>query len=210
VKAGTFDTFKVNFGLYLEGRHLQDQKFWYSNDAHRYPVKMENIVTLELLQVTSGAQSGASLQDAAAGISLNAPGGWFLAPYVVSSATVNVKLYGPELRADGELSREALSKQNRDQTALQLAEEHMDWAQKQYKVYALRGKAPETFDLNGRTAARFVADFTHPVTGASMVEDQTFIAQDGNRVSLRFNVEKEQWDSLKPGLDAIVGSLRLK
>jgi hypothetical protein len=90
-----------------------------------------------------------------------------------------------------------------------MSEEHVEWGQQKFKVYAPRGGA-EPFDLNGVPATRLTADYTHPVTGKGMVEHRVFVAQEGHRVSLDFDVEKERWDSMKPAIDEIVRSVRLR
>jgi hypothetical protein len=210
VPAGTFDTYKVNLGIQMDGRHVQDQKFWYSADDHRYPVKIENVIALELTEVIDGPRSGnVTLQDTASGVSLSAPAGWLLVNAGGAAGQFHAHVLAPEMTVNGALHRVPLTRHETVKTAQQMTEEHVEWGQRKFKVYALRGGA-ESIDLNGRPATTLTADYTHPVTGRGMVEHRVFVEQDGYRVSLDFEVEKERWDSVKPALDEIVRSLRLR
>jgi len=210
VPAGTYDAYKVNLGIYMDGRHVQDQKLWYSADDHRYPVKMENVLTLELTEVIDGPRSGnVTLQDAASGVSLSAPAGWLLVNAGGAAGQLHAHVLAPEMTVNGAFHRAPLSKHETAKTAQQMAEEHVEWGQQKFKVYAVRGAA-ETFEVNGLPATKLTADYTHPVTGRGMVEHRVFVADQGQRVTLDFDVEKERWDSVKPALDEIVRSLRLR
>jgi hypothetical protein len=210
VPAGTYETYKVNLGIHMDGRHVQDQKLWYSADDRRYPVKMENIVTLELTEIMSGPRSGnVAFEDAATGVSLSAPAGWLLVNAGGAAGQLHAHVLAPEMTVTGGLHRLPPTKHGTTKTAQQMADEHVEWGQQKFKVYALRGAA-EAFDLNGQPATKLTADYTHPVTGRGMVEHRVFVAHQGHRVSLDFDVEKERWDSVRPALDEIVRSLRLR
>jgi hypothetical protein len=71
VPAGTFDCYKVELSLVR-------QTFWYSTDAHHYPVKFEGGGVIGVLAAVTQRQAGEPVQyhDPAFGFSVTAPGDW--------------------------------------------------------------------------------------------------------------------------------------
>jgi tetratricopeptide (TPR) repeat protein len=209
VAAGTFDTHKVNLGVFMDGRHVQDQQFWYSADANRYLVKVFNVVSIELEEVLTGSVDKSAFQDAAAGFSLDAPDGWYVISRGTRGGGINLGILAPEMKVVGGLRREPF-RADAKKTAAQMAEEHIDWAKKNHSVYAVRGDAAESFQASGLPATRIVGEFTHKLTGRSTIEYRTFVAHQGHRLTFEFEVDKEQWESVKPAIDEVVASLRLQ
>jgi hypothetical protein len=73
VPAGTFDCYKVE--LSMPG---QSQTFWYSTDAHHYPVKFRGGGVIGVLAAVTQRKAGEPVQyqDSAFGFSLAAPADW--------------------------------------------------------------------------------------------------------------------------------------
>ena len=71
VPAGTFDCYKVELSMV-------HQTFWYSTDAHHYPVKFQGGGAIGVLAAVTQRKAGEPLQyqDPAFGFSLTAPGDW--------------------------------------------------------------------------------------------------------------------------------------
>ena len=70
VPAGTFECYKVELSI--------RQTFWYSTDAHRYPVKFEaGGVVAELTEINQHKPGDlAHFKDATSGLALSGPAGW--------------------------------------------------------------------------------------------------------------------------------------
>jgi hypothetical protein len=212
VPAGTFETHKVLVTVNMDGKTIKEDRFWYSADVHQYLVKVEtNPVTMELSEVlTHTRASAASLKDNDMGVSLSAPAGWLLATIRSLREDLRVAVLAPDARVAGELTCHPLTKQNLGKTAAELADGHVEWGAKTLTSFVVRPGAREDFVLNGVPASRLVAEYTHPIDGRGMVEYRTFVVDKSNRLDLAFDVRKEQWDSVKPSIDEVVNSLRLR
>lgn len=209
VAAGTFDTHKINLGVYVDGRLAQEQQFWYSADAHRYLVKVFNVVSIELEEVLTGAMDKSAFQDTAAGLALDAPDGWYVMSLGNRGGGLNLGILAPEMKVVGGLRREPF-RADAKKTAAQMAEEHIDWSKKNRNGYAVRGDAAESFEASGLPATRVIGEFTHKLTGRPTIEYRTFVAHQGHRLSFDFDVDKEQWAAVKPVIDEVVASLKLQ
>lgn len=207
VPAGSFDTFKVRIGIFMDGRHIQDQTLWYTKDAKRYPVKLDNVVAIELSAIQTGTDEPVSFRDAG-GLALTAPGGWLLNRSPSNDEEIRVDVSSPDMNAVGTLTSAPLNKGDSENSALEIAGYHVEYRQKNTKVYTVR-KGPEAVETGGATAAVLVADYSHPVSGQVMVEHHAILSHGGRRIDLAIDTTKESAAGFAATFDELVRSLKL-
>jgi hypothetical protein len=221
VAAGTFETFKVGVtfadgysgDVDLEGD--RPKVLWYSADAHRYPVKMQDGWDWELAGIRGVAGNDRVVfRDAASGVSLSAPPAWFLVQQNAPEAPLHVRLIHSRLGIVGDLTRWPIPANHSTRTAQQMAADFVNMARRSGigKARNIRVDGlPETLDLNGIPAARVVytgdgGDDKVPIVGCKVL-----VSHDQHPLAFQFAwIAPEQWPSFRPELDELVQSLRIK
>jgi tetratricopeptide (TPR) repeat protein len=208
VPAGTFECFKTTVE-----RAGQKTTYWISTDAHSYIVKEDQagITTLELTSIDT-AENGKPVYyaDNKTGISLEAPPGWLIGSADMGSEHLT-SFFGPGAEAEGSMIFVARKQNEPDNTSLdEEADKKINREQKQYKEFAVRPDSRETTTVSGFNAVRYIADFKQLSSEEDTVRYQFILASPTRWYEIRFETGKENFEMIRPALDAILSSLRLQ
>jgi len=214
VPAGTFDTFKVQ----LDGPpspvtestfgHPGDAPrgrttIWYTTDARRYPVKVQDWATWELAEMTHTSTSRV-MRDAATGFSMAVPRGWNAAERSAEGSVV-LSLVEQESRALGFVQYHPISA-SAARTTEQLADAYAE-----PRGLPLFGRwAIDLTQIDGATVATMRAEYQADPHSARLMEYAAVAARGDRALRLRFHVDAARFEALRPALDDIIRSIRFE
>lgn len=214
VPYGTFEALKVDVVV----EDLITDRFpfgasrktcWYSTDQPKYLLRVEESgFTWELADVQIGKpMTAAHFEDDTVGLSLGAPAGWVILRGSRLDEALFVHLVAPGSVTLAELKVEPLSAPDSKLTALKMAEQRFERA-----TGIMRGsrEEPTSIALGDVAAAKVCFDY-FSAARYPRVEYGFFFVHGGYRGTLTFSsIERDDWDTLKPTLDEIAGSLRFR
>jgi hypothetical protein len=122
-----------------------------------------------------------------------------------------IKALDPDLAADCTLVVQDVPKDQIDATSPNKFIDAMSemWG-KIYKKYTIRPESRDTVTLSGVTAARYIVDLKHLVTGEDMVEYNIMLLASGRAYLFKFQAVKDDFDRFRPDFDFIASSLKVQ
>jgi hypothetical protein len=160
VPAGKFDCFKVQFSI--------GQTFWFSNDAHRYPVKFEAggaVVTLVSVTQQKAGQA-VPFRDDELGVSFTVPANWVVHRlHGFPAKAERVVLLDPDADADScDLTLvpiESVPAASRQSSRAWAEADFREHVSNDFKDAKIRPESWKTHQLGGRVGASYIGDFTY-------------------------------------------------
>lgn len=209
--AGTFDAFRL---IVRRAGGDRETNYWISADGHRYLLREERdgASSQELRAVTIEKKGHpAWFEDKQAGFTLSAPVGWSLYSPGTPSLGKVIKALDPDLAADCTLVVQDVPKDQIDTTSPNKFIDAMSemWG-KIYKKYTIRPESRDTVTLSGVTAARYIVDLKHLVTGEDMVEYNIMLLASGRAYLFKFQAVRDDFDRFRPDFDFIASSLKVQ
>jgi hypothetical protein len=215
VPAGTFDTvaarlfFAQSRGDDTFGQRGGDTTYWYSTDAARRLVKVaEGERTWELVQAHSDrSQEPVQHNDETEGISFDAPAGWLVVPYPVPEARLFLFCLSPDSTVFCTLRLHHDSQEQAD--VGQKAGALVERVREQGMLRGIR-QDPDVVDVNGVPAGRVAIDYAS-ASRQTKVQYYYFFVHRGRLLTLFFySINPERWATIRPVLDDIGRSMRLR
>lgn len=209
VAAGTYECFKMKLGIYYGQQKTLEHTLWFSTDEHRYLVKYDaESAVMELTRVgTRSNAKPATFEDNESGISLTAPAGWdFYKASPQRGQQVTINLLAPELAywctlAVGEPVPSG-------STIRRIAEEDTQRLKGYFKNYTVRLNSWAELKIGGMPAAQYIADYTDK--DQAKIEYRTYASGRAAIYWFVFRVDKDSFETVKPTLDALMASLKVK
>jgi hypothetical protein len=205
---GKFDCFKVVLSV--------NQTFWFSDDAHRYLVKMEIPGATALLTSVSQRKLGEPVpfSDQALGVSVTAPAGWVIHKRSNGSAEGETAIYflDPEAILETGLLR-LVESAKLPALAGQSARAWLEMELKEtfgqrLKDVKVRSESWKTENIAGRLVTSCVADYVE--RDRPMVLLCSALQGPKNSEQFAFALPADQLAALKPAVDSIIASYRAK
>jgi hypothetical protein len=212
VPAGTFDTFKVQ----LEGPaspvtestfgHPGDTPrgrttIWYTADARRYPVKVQDWATWELAEMKRTPTSRV-MRDAVTGFSIVVPRGWDVAERSAEGSFV-LSLVDQESRARGIVQYRRIPAGSAIRTTEELADNYP-------AERGLSGLRRQNIETAGVTTATLLADRQDGPDSVLLTEYAAVAARGDRALRILFHVDPARFERLRPALDDIIRSVRFE
>jgi hypothetical protein len=199
VPAGKFKCFKVSLTPV-------NQTFWFSDDEHRYPVKMEaNSVLIPLVKIER-LKPGEVRKYSDADVGLDVPDGWD-----VYRHKEGVSLLTPDVSWDIVIKATELSGLSAEEKASPRAwaEHRLPDETKRLKDLKVRSKADLEKTAAGQSATCYVADFVG-ADGRPMAQYVTCIFGKTKAVVLTANCPRDGFEDLTKAIKSVVDSLEVK
>ncbi len=218
VPAGKFNCFKVLLPTPV------NQTFWFSNDEHHYPVKINaNGVVMPLVKVER-LVPGKTRKYSDAAIALSLPSGWYvyhkgaglyknepgltlLTPDVdweIQIATITLE----KLSAEMNIKLEKLSAEPKKSLRAS-AEQGLSDMAKQLKDLKVRADSWQSMTLSGQPAASYVADFVG-TDGRSMALYVVCVFGKTTAASITVNCPRDGLDHMKKAIRPVLESFEVK
>jgi len=209
VPAGEFECYKVK----LEIENVLSQSLWFSADANRYLVKLdaEGIVG-ELASITKNvAGEPVEYTDQRLGFTLSVPAGWYVYEFGEDkSQATKIHLVDPDGASLNVLNAGALELTQIDVTkpVREYAMDRVSRSQLRLKGYTVRPDSWVERSINSRSAVSFVADYLDK--GKAMVEYRTYVLGEATLSRLRVHCKADRLDEIKPTIDQILSTFKVK
>ena len=205
VPAGTFECYKVELGLV-------NQKFWISNDEHRYVVRFAaGGVSADLAKVWQAEpDQGEKISNDA--FSLTLPLGWlsYDATNKGKPDEVSFLLLDPRGEATTQIAVRPTStlKESERGSTKAWTEAFIKEIQQVYVDFKVADSGMKEIKVAGQPATEIVADFTDG--GKPMRMLGVAVIGETSAATLRFTTQADEFDALRKDFDAIVASFQLK
>jgi hypothetical protein len=199
VPAGKFNCLKVALTPV-------NQTFWFSDDEHRYPVKMEaNSVLIPLVKIER-LKPGEVRKYSDADVGLDLPEGWDVYRHKEGTS-----LLTPDINWDITIKATELSELSAEEKASPRAwaERRLPDEAKRLKDLKVRTKWDTEKTTSGQPAACYVADFAG-AKGPAMAQYVICVFGKTKAVALTASCPRDGFDNLTKAIKSVVDSLEVK
>jgi hypothetical protein len=205
VPAGKFKCLKVLLPTPI------NQTFWFSDDEHRYPVKIEaNGVVMPLVKVER-LKLGETRKHADAEIALALPSGWNVYRPQTDAEAEGASLLTPNADWDIHIKTTKLDKLSADEreSPRAWAEKGFPDAAKRLKDLKVRPDSWQSLTVSGQPAASHLADFV-AVDGRPMAEYVVCVFGKTVAAKLSASCPRDELDRMKKAIAPVLESLEVK
>jgi hypothetical protein len=202
VPAGTFDCFKV---ILVPDSNAQEETYWFSNDAHVYPVKsIQYGSEQELASIAVvGKNQPLRVEDKEYGLSLSVPPRWYFSRFTMGLSLITIA--APELESNVMVQ---VNRNKPDDTVSKLVDSLVS-RRNEVNPYVIRPGTREAVTVAGLTGERLIAD-TADAFGEPVVKYMYVLANSGKNYMFEFQTDTDKFDKMKPEFESIVSSLSVQ
>jgi hypothetical protein len=200
VPAGKFECYKVLLPTPI------NQTFWFSNDKHHYPVKIDaNGVVMPLVKVER-LKPGETRKYSDADLTVALPTGWF-----VYRSETDASLLAPDIDWDMHIKTRKLDKLSADEkeSPRAWAEQGLPDAAKRLNNLKVRQDSWQSLTVSGQPAASYTADFV-ATDGRPMTEYVVCVFGKTLAAKLTASCPHDGLDRIKKSLGPVIESLEVK
>jgi tetratricopeptide (TPR) repeat protein len=204
VPAGTFDCWKINLQVYVNGnKTLMEQDFWCAVDGREMVKISADLMDIELVAIEDRS-SLKTLRLDEHGVRLNLPENWlgYELPEESFKGHEIVRLLSPEMKVEAFLSKDLHSE---GQSLKSVANQDAERMQHHYKDYVVREDSRGERVVKGTSGYVFAADYGN--LGKAVVEYRAYFMAGPSIFWLVFRGEPGQFDSFRMELDEVIGGL---
>ena len=200
VPAGNFECFKVEVGVppFVETQ-------WFTADAHRYVVKVDNAeIDVELVEITNLPSGPLQFMEPATGISLMAPSGWDIqkSAFRFGEHEFFLTIFPPEMKVKAAAVAQKLEE---PMSVREFAEMDLGIYKSRRSSYEVDETSWEPMEVAGAPAVGVMA--TLMAENERVREYRVYVAGPSAYYWFIYRARPDEFDSLKKEFDSIVDSL---